>query len=90
MFINIHFISDTDNLYRWVFRRILVGDGNFKADHVRLLKELDDFWLSEGGGMFAKRDEYFSFLATAIERLTVCIDTRHRHSRDYTNLQLPI
>jgi hypothetical protein len=50
-----------------------VADGNFKADHVRQLEknETDDVWLSEGSGMIPKRQEYFTFLATAIERLTV-------------------
>jgi hypothetical protein len=58
-------------IYRWVYKRIFVGDGNFKADHVRLLKEFEYEWLSEGSGMIPARKEYFSFLATAIERLTV-------------------
>jgi hypothetical protein len=50
-----------------------VADGNFKADHVRQKNQVDDVWLSEGGGMIAKRDDYYTFLATAIERLTVSI-----------------
>jgi hypothetical protein len=50
-----------------------VADGNFKADHVRQKNEVDDVWLSEGSGMIPKRQEYFDFLATAIERLTVSI-----------------
>lgn len=48
-----------------------MADGNFKADHIRQKSEVDDVWLSEGSGMIPKREEYFSFLATAIERLTV-------------------
>jgi len=56
---------------RWVYKRILVGDGNFKADHVRQKSEAGDIWLSEGSGMIPRREEYLSFLATAIERLTV-------------------
>ena len=55
---------------RWVYKRVFVADGNFKADHVRQKNE-DDIWLSEGSGMIPRRDEYFTFLATAIERLTV-------------------
>ena len=58
-------------LYRWVYKRIFVGDGNFKADHVRQKNEVDDVWLSEGSGMIPRRKEYFSVLATAIEKLTV-------------------
>ena len=41
------------------------------ARQVRQRNEIDDVWLSEGSGMIPKRNEYFSFLATAIERLTV-------------------
>jgi hypothetical protein len=48
-----------------------VADGNFKADHVRQKNVDGDVWLSEGGGMIPKRDEYQDFLRTAIERLTV-------------------
>ena len=49
---------------------MLVADGNFKADHVRQQSD-GDVWLLDGGGMSANREEYFSFLASAIERLTV-------------------
>jgi CxC2 like cysteine cluster associated with KDZ transposases len=56
---------------RWVYKRMFVADGNFKADHVRQKKEAGDVWLSEGGGMIPKREEYMSFLKTAIERQTV-------------------
>jgi len=56
-----------------VYKRILVADGNFKADHIRQKNEVDDVWLSEGSGMIPKREEYFTFLATAIERQTVSI-----------------
>jgi CxC2 like cysteine cluster associated with KDZ transposases len=56
---------------RWVYKRIFVADGNFKADHVRQKDEVGDVWLSEGSGMIPSRHEYLSFLAKAIERLTV-------------------
>jgi hypothetical protein len=55
---------------RWVYRVVVAADGNFHADHVRQKKN-DDFWLIDGGGMFPKRDDYFSFLAQAIEKFTV-------------------
>ncbi|KAF8149042.1 hypothetical protein B0H34DRAFT_758043 [Crassisporium funariophilum] len=54
---------------RWVFRVLLTGDGNFKADHVRQKKDAD-VWLINGGGMFPKKDHYFAFLARAIEQFT--------------------
>ncbi len=47
-----------------------MADGNFKADHIRQKTNADDVWLSEGGGMTPKRDEYENFLKTAIERRT--------------------
>jgi CxC2 like cysteine cluster associated with KDZ transposases len=58
---------------RWVYKRIFVADGNFKADHVRQKHEAGDVWLSEGSGMIPRRQEYLSFLASAIERLTVSV-----------------
>ncbi|KAH9478642.1 hypothetical protein JR316_0009099 [Psilocybe cubensis] len=55
---------------KWVYKRIFVADGNFKADHVRSEKPSRDIWLSEGGGMMPQREEYHAFLKTAIEALT--------------------
>jgi len=55
----------------WVYRRFFAVDGNFKADHVRQKNPAPDVWLSEGGGMMARRDEYQNFLRTAHERSTV-------------------
>lgn len=63
-----------------------MADGNFKADHVRQKNEVDDVWLSEGSGMIPKRQEYFSFLATAIERLTVSIFLYTNFVRQYAGL----
>ena len=64
-------ISFYNSFNRWVYKRIFVADGNFKADHIRQSNEVDDVWLSEGSGMIPRRQEYFTFLATAIEKLTV-------------------
>ena len=49
---------------------MLVADGNFKANHVQQQSD-GDMWLLDGGGMLANQNKYFSFLASAIERLTV-------------------
>ncbi|PPQ87765.1 hypothetical protein CVT25_015008 [Psilocybe cyanescens] len=59
-----------DDPNRWVYKRIFVADGNFKADHVRTDKPSQDIWLSEGGGMIPLRAEYDLYLKHAIERLT--------------------
>jgi hypothetical protein len=59
---------------RWVYKRFFVANGNFKANHVQQ-RDNSDVWLSEGGGMFAKRTDYQAFLRSAIDRLTVCISS---------------
>ena len=64
--------SDT-YFFRWVYKWIFVADGNFKADHVRQKSTIEKIWLSEGGGMVPKREEYQAFLKTAIKRLTVSL-----------------
>ncbi|KAH9481966.1 hypothetical protein JR316_0006496 [Psilocybe cubensis] len=55
---------------KFVYRRVLMADRNFKADHVQPKKPSEDVWLSEGSGMVPKREEYHAFLKTAIEKLT--------------------
>ena len=55
---------------RFVFRPVLVADGNFKADHVKQKKD-NDVWLFDGGGMVPNQEEYSKFLKTALEIPTV-------------------
>ena len=55
---------------RSVFGVVLLADGNFKADHVKQ-KSDNDVWLWDGGGMAPNRDEYYTYLANAIEKYTV-------------------
>jgi hypothetical protein len=57
---------------RWVYRRVLVADGNFKADHVRQ-KNSCEGWLSEGGGFMSRNDDYQVFLKDAVERRIVSV-----------------
>ena len=59
--------------FRWVYKRLLVADGNFKADHVRQKSDAENVYLSEGGGMMPTREEYREFLRTAIEKSTVSL-----------------
>ena len=56
---------------RFVFKRIFVADGNFKADHVRQKNSDTDIWLWDGAGMAPNQADYKQFLRDAIERLTV-------------------
>ncbi len=60
-----------DDVNRFVFRRLFVADGNFKADHVRQPKSKGDHWLSEGGGMDPQHEHYMQFLQTAFDKPTV-------------------
>ena len=60
------------NPHSFVYKLVLVADGNFKADHVRQQSD-GDVWLVDGAGMSPNRQEYFTFLASAIERFTVRI-----------------
>jgi len=55
---------------RFVFRPVLVTNGNFKADHVKQKKD-EDIWLLDGGGMVPNQQEYAKFLKTALEIPTV-------------------
>ena len=61
----------TEDPNSWVYCRVITGDGNFTADHVRLKGATDDIWLYDGLGMTARRAEYEEFLASAWERSTV-------------------
>lgn len=49
---------------------MIVGDGNFKTDHVKQKKN-DDVWLYDGGGMVPNQLEYANFIKTALEIPTV-------------------
>ena len=60
---------------RSVFQLQLVADGNFKADYVRQ-KSDGDIWLVNGGEMAPNSEEYFTFLATSIERFMVHIKAK--------------
>jgi hypothetical protein len=56
---------------RWVYRRVVTLDGNFKAEHVRQKSAAEDLWLSDGLGMTTRNSEYNGFLETAWNRATV-------------------
>ena len=61
---------------RWVYRRVFVTDGNFKADHVRQKGAADDMWLSDGSGMTTRQTQYKEFIKNALERSTVSCPKR--------------
>src|SRR4029077_20265800 len=55
---------------RFVFKVVLVANGNFKANHVKQQSD-NDVWLMDGAGMSPNCDEYFTFLASAIQQFIV-------------------
>lgn len=57
--------------HSYVYKRIFVADGNFKADHVKPKKPSRDVWLSEGAAFLPPRDHYHKFLLSAMETSTV-------------------
>ena len=63
--------NKTSTFHRWVYRRVYVADGNFKADHVRQPRSEGELWLWDGSGMMPNRPEYKAFLASATQRHTV-------------------
>ena len=65
-------ISCKEPPLRFVYKVVLMVDGNFKANHVWQQSD-GDVWLLDGGGITLNRQEYFTFLASAIERFTVRI-----------------
>ena len=69
----------SDNAFhRFVYRRMFVADGNFKADHVRNERAIGDIWLSEGGLMDPVEADYRAHLKNAADILTVGLP-RHMH-----------
>ena len=66
-----------DDPNRWVYRRMITSDGNFKADHVRQKSAADDVWLSDGLGMTTRNSEYKTFLESAWNRAMVRFNSSH-------------
>ena len=56
---------------RYISQWVFVADRNFKANHVWAKMPSNDIWLSEGGGMIPRHDQYKSFLEQAMEKCIV-------------------
>jgi hypothetical protein len=54
-------------LCRWIYRRTLVADGNFKADHMKMRRPDGDITLMDGTGFFVEQAPYQRHLQTAVE-----------------------
>ena len=56
---------------QWMYHCVFVTNGNFKADHVRPQKPVQDVWLNDGTGMAPNRERYQDFIKMATEKPTV-------------------
>jgi hypothetical protein len=54
-------------LYRWLFRRTIVVDGNFHADHLKLRNSEDDVALADGHAFMVETKPYFDHLSDSME-----------------------
>jgi len=53
--------------YRWLFRRALVADGNFTADHMKMRCPEEDVNLTHGYGYVVEEGRYKQHLSDAQE-----------------------
>ena len=53
--------------YRWLFRRTLVADGNFTADHMKMRCSEEDVNLTLGYGYVVEEGRYNQHLSDAQE-----------------------
>ena len=53
------------NDFRWKYMRTLLGDGNFKQDHLAMKKGSDDVALNDGYGFMVKRRPFEKYIAEA-------------------------
>jgi hypothetical protein len=53
--------------YRWMFRRTLVADGNFTADHMKMRCPEEDVPLTHGYGYMVEEHRYKEHLGNTTE-----------------------
>ena len=56
-----------DRVFRWKYRRILVMDGNFTAEHMKMRNPDDDVELTDGHGFMVGEKPYKEHLKSAVE-----------------------
>ena len=67
------YIGSNYDCSREKYYRVLVIDGNFKGDHVRMRNPTDDVELTNGEGYMVEQKRYQDYLSTAKEVKQVCI-----------------
>ena len=56
-----------DRVFRWKYRRILVMDGNFTAEHMKMRNPDDDVELTDGHRFMVGEKPYKEHLKSAVE-----------------------
>jgi hypothetical protein len=57
--------------YSWLFRRSIVVDGNFSAEHMKMLKAEKDVRLVNGEGYMVEEDRYQRHLKNSSDQKEV-------------------
>lgn len=52
-------------IFRWKFQRTILGDGNFKQDHLALKNDSDDVPLNDGLAYMVARKRFEDYIASA-------------------------
>ncbi|KAG1849004.1 hypothetical protein F4604DRAFT_1935084 [Suillus subluteus] len=61
--INVAVLTEDDALVKWLYNRLLVMDGNFKAEHLHPTHPEDEVWLTNGQSFMVARARYKAHLA---------------------------
>jgi hypothetical protein len=57
---------------RWLFRRSIVVDGNFHADHLKMRYPEDDVTLADGCAFMVETEPYLEHLSESKDMKQVC------------------
>ena len=60
-------------VFRWLYTRSIVIDGNFSAEHLKMKQPEEDISLSPGGRYMVEPERYGSHLSTGMEIKQVSI-----------------
>ena len=76
--------------HRWLFRRSIVVDGNFHADHLKMKHPEDDVALSDGCAFMVKTEPYQEHLSESKDMKQVCFARCHSYSYRSWKVKLEI
>lgn len=64
-------IAYTLTYSRFLYRRTIVADGFFSAEHMRMKSDANDVYLMNGNGYMVETTQYERHLKTAVEKIEV-------------------